>query len=442
MYRYLFVLCILFAVSSFAHPMPGSVVNLSVEEHSINGEAKMPLLELENALGMTADNSLDVNTPFFASYFYNHIQANTDGNRWKTTIRKIETTSDIDSNIGNYHEVIVAFSLTPPDDVSLRRFAFDYDVIIHQVVTHKILVFITDDWRNGLHHDANAQPVGIIKTDFKNGKQRQPLLINLAEGSVWKGFAKMIDLGMEHIREGTDHLLFLLTLLLPAMLLVNGKRWANYGGMRYSLRRLASIITAFTIGHSITLLIGSFDWFRLPSQPVEIGIAISILVSAVHAIRPLFPGKEMYVAAGFGLIHGLAFASVLSDMNLSTTSLVFSIVGFNLGIELMQLCIVAVVVPWLLLLSQTKFYHWFRLLGASATAVCAIAWIAERSSGSSNVITAAIEKLQPYAPFCLGALAVSSVTMYVVSKRSDKKLDHFKSKPRLAIKMPQVRSLH
>jgi HupE / UreJ protein len=91
------------------------------------------------------------------------------------------------------------------------------------------------------------------------------------------------------------------------------------------------IVTAFTLGHSLTLLAGALGWLRLPGQPVEILIAVSILVSAAHAQRPLFPGREAQVAAGFGLVHilvhGLAFTGTLAGLHLSAGPLALSILG-------------------------------------------------------------------------------------------------------------------
>jgi hypothetical protein len=240
----------------------------------------------------------------------------------------------------------------------------------------------------------------------------QPLNVSLEDGSWWKGFKVILNLGMQHIKEGTDHLLFLIVLLLPATLLKNGRQWGKYGGLKYSVTRLLKIVTAFTIGHSITLLIGALGWVKLPGQPVEILIAISILVSAVHAIYPLFPGKEMYVAAGFGLIHGLAFAGVLSGMNLSAGTLALSILGFNIGIEVMQLLIIAMIIPWLVLLSHTSVYKWARITGAVLAAIAAIAWVIERSSGNSNFITSFVERGSQYSLWGIVALAIVSLIVY------------------------------
>jgi hypothetical protein len=121
-----------------------------------------------------------------------------------------------------------------------------------------------------------------------------------------------------------------------------------------SLLQILRIVTAFTLGHSLTLGLAAFGLVQLPSRPVEVLIAVSILLSAIHAIRPLFPGREAAIAAFFGLIHGLAFASALGDLGFSSWYRLVSLLGFNLGIEAMQLTVVAVTLPSLLLLRRTR----------------------------------------------------------------------------------------
>jgi hypothetical protein len=233
----------------------------------------------------------------------------------------------------------------------------------------------------------------------------------LEKGSWFAGFKGMFALGMEHIMEGTDHLLFLIVLLLPAPLLVNKKRWGRFGGVKYSIMKLLKVITAFTIGHSITLLIGALGCLHLPTQPVEILIAVSILVSAVHAIRPVFAGKEMYVAAGFGLVHGLAFASVLSNLNLDTGTMVLSILGFNIGIEVMQLLVIVCIVPWTILLSKTPIYGWIRIIWAILAAIASLAWITERISEKPNYISTLIQNNYHYASWGILILAITAIAV-------------------------------
>lgn len=318
-----------------------------------------------------------------------------------------------DPMIGTYKEVVVHFTLTPPDARYLHTFVFNYDAVIHQVVTHSALVYVSQDWANGIQDKNSGQQIGIIQMDVPTGKIL-PLQINLEPGSWWKGFKSMLSLGMQHIKEGTDHLLFLIVLLLPAMLVANGKQWSHFGGIRYSITRLLKIVTAFTIGHSITLLAGALGWLKLPGQPVEIMIAFSILVSAMHAIRPIFPGKEIFIAAGFGLIHGLAFASVLANLHLGGGQLALSVLGFNAGIEIMQLFVIVLIIPWLILLSKTSLYKWVRITGALLAAVAALAWIAERTSGKTNIITGFIQTIAQYDLWRIAPLLVVLLIVYMV----------------------------
>ena len=188
----------------------------------------------------------------------------------------------------------------------------------------------------------------------------------------------LFRLGMRHIAEGTDHLLFLLVLLLPAPLLAVHRRWQRTGSVRDSLLHILGIVTAFTLGHSLTLSLAAMNVVHVPGRPVEVLIAVSILVSAMHALRPLFPGREAWIAAFFGLIHGLAFAATLDRLGLSRWDRLAGILAFNLGIEAMQLLVVAAVLPSLLLLSRTTLYPAFRICGAVSAAAAAVAWIAER----------------------------------------------------------------
>jgi hypothetical protein len=172
-------------------------------------------------------------------------------------------------------------------------------------------------------------------------------------------------------------LLFLLTLL-PAPLLTFAGRWKQQATVRPSLLRILTIVSAFTLGHSLTLAMSAFGLVRLPSRPVEVLIALSILISAIHAVRPLFPGREAWIAASFGLVHGLAFASALNELGVTGRYRAVSLLGFNLGIESMQLVVVAITLPALLLLSRTALYSAFRSSGAVFAGIASLVWSVER----------------------------------------------------------------
>jgi HupE / UreJ protein len=219
----------------------------------------------------------------------------------------------------------------------------------------------------------------------------------------------MFRLGMRHIAEGTDHLLFLLVLLLPAPLLTSGSRWGPPADRRLGLLRILGIVTAFTVGHSLTLGLAAFGFVHVPERPVEVLIALSILVTAVHALRPIFPGREAWIAAFFGLIHGLAFAATLDRLGLARWERVAGVLAFNLGIETMQMIVVAVTLPSLMLMSRTRVYSTVRIGGAVFAGIASMGWIIERLTEPETFVDAIINRLARHAQWIAVALFLMSV---------------------------------
>lgn len=375
--------------------MPHSILILDVNEKNIFAELKIPLEELQLAVSFDVTNNqstlLQNHYQDLARYLSDHIHPKTmSGESWEVELNNMSLDSVEQEATDKFTELTVTMLLTPPNQ-NTRHFALYYDGVVHQLVTHKVLVAIRNDFATG-KLNGEQTGVGLI---YMNPADNivAPLEINLEEGSAWKGFKEMTRLGIHHIAEGTDHLLFLLVLLLPAPLIAEKKRWTKFGGTKYTVIRLVKIATAFTVGHSVSLILGSLKWLVLPQQPVEIAIAFTILITAIHAIRPLFLGKEIMITAGFGLIHGLAFSSVLSELNLEGKELAISILGFNIGIELMQLFVILSTVPWLMVLSKNNSYHRLRRIGATCAAVASIAWIIERITNHQNMISKVVEQI-------------------------------------------------
>ncbi len=142
-----------------------------------------------------------------------------------------------------------------------------------------------------------------------------------------------LDLGFEHILGGPDHLLFVLGLLLLV-----GRA-----------RPLIKTITAFTVGHSLTLSWVALGFMRVPSGLVELLIAVSVLVLAVELAGPggsnanLLRRKPWIMACGFGLLHGMGFAGALAEVGLPREEIPLALFSFNLGIEFGQLVFVAAI---------------------------------------------------------------------------------------------------
>ncbi|HVF97181.1 MAG TPA: HupE/UreJ family protein [Flavisolibacter sp.] len=404
-----------------AHPMPNSLLLMDVGSKGVAVELQLPLSELELAFGngvaTNTSNLVERLGPQLKAYILAHIKpVSKDGKPWTVRVNDLRVGKVEESAAGAYQELTAHLWMEPPAGASTREFTLNYDVIIHQLITHSALVSVRQDWEAGVTEDQPVE-VGAISLDVENNVV-PPLQVNLGEGSNWQGFKSMVSLGLRHIAEGTDHLMFLLVLLLPAPLLVVGNHWGKFGGVKYSLIRLLRIVTAFTTGHSVTLLFGALGWVRLPGQPVEILIAFSILISAVHALRPLFPGKEIFVAAGFGLIHGLAFAFTLSNLNLAAGPMALSILGFNLGIELMQIFVIALTVPWLFILSKKSVYTYLRIGGALFAAVAAMAWMLQRYLEKDNILATVVEQVAGQGRWIVLGLAVLAIVTYFLPKQT------------------------
>jgi hypothetical protein len=405
-------LALLFSASAaWAHLMPNSAIYLDFGSQSIAAEIVMPVSELEYAagseLGLAPGARLTGKEAALRGFLLRHFAVRADDGRlWSVRLTDLAMGSDAWGS-----DLRVRVQLTPPPGGSVRRFRLHYDAIIDRVPNHFVLLFARADYRSGILSGAPEMIGGLQGPGAV-------MLVDRGEGSAWRGFGSAVRLGMKHIAEGHDHLLFLIALILPAPLLARGRRWEAYGGWRHMARRLVAVVTAFTIGHSLTLIGGAFLGWQLPSQPVEILIALSILVSAVHAWRPLFAGREALIAGGFGLVHGLAFATLIGNFGLEPLQKAQSILGFNLGIEIVQLAVVAAVLPSLLIFGRMAVYRRLRIGGALFAGVAAVAWIVERTVGTRNVLGEAIDGGLAHSPWLLLALSVAAIAAAWVRRRA------------------------
>jgi hypothetical protein len=193
-------------------------------------------------------------------------------------------------------------------------------------------------------------------------------------------FAAYAHEGIWHIWLGFDHILFLLSLLLPAVLVRRGGKWHAAADFKGSFWDVARIVTAFTVAHSITLTLAALGVVSLPSRWVESAIALSVVLAALNNVFPIVERGRWIAAFAFGLLHGFGFAGALQDLGLPTGSLALSLAGFNIGVELGQLAIVAAFLPVAFALRSTWAYRRLVLAGGS-TVIVAIAgvWLAERA---------------------------------------------------------------
>jgi HupE / UreJ protein len=384
-----------------AHPLNTSTVELEVGKNRVAGEVRLPIDQLAAALErpITVADAEGRLLPSIRHYVSSHIAAEgADGTAWDVRVGggRAEHGSRVD-------ELVLDLSLTPPSG-EVTDFSLTYDVITERLITHKAIAVLRSDGGD------STRTLGAF------GLTRRTLEVDSGSVSRVEELTTATELGIEHIAEGADHLLFLLMLLLPAPLMIRNHRWVRCDDAWRSVRRVVHVVTAFAIGHSITLALAGVGLIHVPSGPVESLIALSILVASIHVIRPLITGGEVVFAVGFGLVHGLAFASLLGELDLDRGSLVFSLLGFNLGIELTQLFVVALLMPSLYLLSRTAVYTPFRIGGGVLGILLAGSWLLERTTLTStdpfeSFTTGLVEH-----PFLFSAgMAVFATAAYVLS---------------------------
>ncbi len=200
------------------------------------------------------------------------------------------------------------------------------------------------------------------------------------------GFSGFLSSGIAHIAGGVDHVLFLLCLLLPAVLqrqhTANSGRWIARDNVTGALVTVIWIATAFTIAHSLTLALATFGVVRIPARVIEPLIALTIVVTALNNVWPVVTRRLAAVAFAFGLIHGFGFAEVLVPLSLPRGDLALALLGFNLGVEIGQIAIVATAFVVLAALRRWSGYpRRILALGSSAIATISLLWFIERVFG-------------------------------------------------------------
>jgi len=246
------------------------------------------------------------------------------------------------------------------------------------------------DFRAFFAVDARHEAIVTIHAPGATGEAqvvRVPTPIVHARAGAAVGLGAWIAAGIEHIWDGRDHVSFVVALLLVVMLVRRDGEWTTRAPLA-TLRHTATIITAFTVAHSLSLIAASLGWVRLPGRVVESLIAFSILYTAIeNLVRPDVRWR-FALTFGFGLVHGLGFASVLQVM-LPPDHVIPPLLGFNLGVEVGQLVIVMIALPlaWLGAreLGAERYRRRVMPVLSIVIALLALKWLLERMLGVSLI---------------------------------------------------------
>ena len=367
MLRFLLALGLAFA-SQFAsaHKPSDSYLAIIAADKGLAGQWDIALRDLDYAIGLDADGNgeitwgeLRAKHEDIAAYALARLSVSTDGERCTLT----PTAHLVDEHSDGAYAVL-QFSIACGTRAAPSSIDVDYSLFFDLDPSHRGLLRIGH---------AGGTVTAIL------GPERARQSFRLAATSRLAQFFDYAHEGVWHILIGFDHILFLVSLLLPAVFVLSGRGWAPAERFAPVFWDVLRIVTAFTLAHSITLSLAALSVIALPSRLVESTIALSVVLAALNNLWPVVAGRRWMVAFGFGLIHGFGFASVLADLGLPRDALMLALVGFNLGVEAGQLAIVGLFLPVAYSLRRSWAYRRMIFAGGSALIVLVAAvWMAER----------------------------------------------------------------
>jgi hypothetical protein len=323
------------AGSAQAHKPSDAHLHLAVDGNIVRGRLDAAVRDLDAALTLDADGDGRITWGELAS-----ASARIDGYvRDHLTVTDGSTPCPL---------VFGAAAIVDLSDGAYRALSFRAECagdVREPAVSYRLL-FEIDAQHRGLVHVEGQRGGALIVRDGSP--------VRIATGGD-TSVADFVADGIRHIATGFDHLLFLTALILPAGLIPsrrNAARSSPRGALRDAVVEVLEIVTAFTLAHSITLVVSAVGFVRLPSRLVESAIALSVAAAAANNLLRWVDARWA-VAFTLGLLHGFGFSSVLVDLGLPSHALIGALLGFNLGVELGQAGFVAAVLPLLFAIRRT-----------------------------------------------------------------------------------------
>ncbi|WP_240778305.1 HupE/UreJ family protein [Shewanella polaris] len=357
------LLSILFCYSSFAHQMSTSYLSVNVDKQGqIQGTWQVGFFDINQIVPMDDNQDGEIT---WAELQANHVamvdylQSSLAIGRQQDCPLTFKDAQQIDQHF-NEGYLVASFQAECNSSgvLSINDQAFfDIDP------DHQVIVTITAP---------DHQYARVINND------KPTILVNLGESQASATFTEYVYQGMIHIWKGTDHILFLLALLLTCVLVREQKKWHAIDNPKQIFKDTAWIVTAFTLAHSVTLTATAMGVLNFSSHWVELGIALSVLFAALNNVWPIVL-RLGWITFAFGLLHGMGFAGVLGELGLPENQKLLAILAFNVGVEIGQLAILAAVLPLLIFIRHTLWYrNWGMQLGSVAIGLMAIQWSVER----------------------------------------------------------------
>ena len=355
---------LIFSTSAFSHQTSTAYFTAQLNSSgALNGELQVRLFDLERAIGLDQNSNGELTwgealsqVKAVEEYFADVLSFQRDQ---QSCTASYSGAWQLDSH---FNESYLVLPLSAQCAIS-GDLQIDYGGFFDIDSEHKLLF----NFQNGEH--AHNRVIS---------NEERALSLDVSNGSQWDTFQEFSKQGAIHIWIGLDHILFLMCLLLATVFGLEKVSFQRFKSLRENSWEILSVVTAFTLAHSITLAAVALDWINVSSTWVEVGIAITVLAVALNNIYPVIKNITS-VTFAFGLLHGMGFAGVLGELGLPSDQKLLSVLAFNLGVEFGQIVIIAAVLPFMYLINKYNFKpRHFLTGGSTAIAVIAAIWITER----------------------------------------------------------------
>ena len=333
----LFFLVFLFSFETFSHPLDIGLLEIKSEDSNIhlqlelNPELVKELLK-STELSSESSNEQNLNTTI-GSNSQKLFQLTVGQNQIQTNDQNCTWNSDAFASLQSESNVVLKVSARCADiskNINLEL------LFIKKLSEFFQLIVKVKHNENEILTEANSQSP-FVKTLFNNTQINMSHFILKGIGHIGAMPNEWKDSSGWHFPKGIDHILFVIALVLSSLKLID----------------ILKTVTGFTIGHSVTLALGSLGMISIPSSIVEAAIALSIAVAATERFWSEKYKSGWILAIVFGLIHGLGFASAIQELNLNSSNLIGALLAFNVGVEIGQIIIVLISFPVLLIINKT-----------------------------------------------------------------------------------------
>ncbi|MBT8399340.1 MAG: HupE/UreJ family protein [Rhodothermia bacterium] len=356
-----------------AHNPGQSYILVEILDSSMVGHFDIMVSDLNRVLNLNLSTEGDLTEEDLLphlnqihAYYRDHVRFHAGGQLMPYRFTGIEI-HDVD--FGQF--VYVHFALEAFDQLP-ARIDVNYSAVVDIDEDHRGFLAIKYNWKAGTF---GGEQIALI---FSSDSQLQTL--DLSDNSIWRGFVAVVKLGIWHIWIGIDHILFLVALIIPAVTVRREREWHPVDKFTEAAINVVKIVTVFTLAHSVTLSLAALNVVNIPGRIVEPIIAVSIAAAALDIFYPIFGKRIWIVVFVFGLFHGFGFAGVLGEIGVTRDHLVPSLLGFNLGVEIGQVAIIALAFPVLFMLAKREFYtKWAMQLGAVLLIAISMLWFLERT---------------------------------------------------------------